>query len=33
MTVAALRQESAPVSYDEPVDLGVYDEVFDREVA
>ena len=30
MAVAALRSESAPVDYDEPVDLGVYDEVFGK---
>lgn len=33
ITVAALRGESAPVDYDEPVDLRVYDEVFGKEVA
>lgn len=33
ITVAALRGESAPVDYDEPVDLSVYDEVFGKEVA
>ena len=30
MAVAALRSESAPVDYDEPVDLGVYDAAFGK---
>ena len=33
ITVAALRGESAPVDYDEPVDLGVYDAAFGKGVA
>lgn len=33
MAVAALRGESAPVDYDEPVDLGVYDAAFGKGVA
>lgn len=32
MTAAALRSESAPIDYDEPVDLGVYDKVYGKEV-
>lgn len=31
MTVATLRSESAPIAYDEPVDLCVYDEVYGKE--
>lgn len=33
MAVAALRSESAPIDYDEPVDLGVYDAAFGKGVA
>lgn len=33
MAVAALRSESAPVDYDEPVDLGVYDAAFGKGAA
>lgn len=33
ITVAALGDESAPVDYDEPVDLGVYDAAFGKGVA
>ena len=31
--VAALRSESGPTDYDEPVDFGVYDAAFGKEAA